>query len=446
MKYIKKILSNGITIVLVPMKTTNVITAGFFLKAGSRDEDDDTNGMAHFLEHMMFKGTKSRTSTELFKQLDTIGAEYNAATTMENTYYYIYGNSADTKKILDIMLDIYINPIFSTSEINKEKKVIIEEMKMRYDRPYMKLYSAMHSKMFESTPLARDIIGTEENILNFKKKDFVNFRNELYQPESTVIVVAGNFNPAVVYKWIEKAVKPLKNNNLVEVDSDSGSDSDLDDSDDLPMSTKEIIFENMSAQTEPFIHINENNSVEQVYLLMAFPLLDMYKKYNREIELLAHVLTSGSSSRLYASLREKKGITYGSSSEPFVYTDAGVFVIKTIINPTEFIPGLKIIFKELRKLKNNPIDKDELKKAVNITNNETLFSLARPIDYLIYFGSNFLENREFKPDIENEMAKLKKVKRDTIQKVASDIFTKSKLNMFLYGNIKKNTDFDFIKL
>src|SRR5439155_15146655 len=143
MKYTKKILDNGITIVLAPMKTTNIITAGFFLKVGAINETDQNNGIAHFLEHMMFKGTEHRTSTEIFRQLDVIGAEYNAATTMENTYYYIYGNSDDTKKILDVMLDIYINPVFNTSEINKEKKVIIEEMRMRYDRPTMKLYDVM---------------------------------------------------------------------------------------------------------------------------------------------------------------------------------------------------------------------------------------------------------------------------------------------------------------
>src|ERR1044071_4342678 len=110
MRYIKKILKNGITIILAPMYDTHIITAGFFIKAGSINETDDNNGIAHFLEHMMFKGTESRNSGELFRQLDVIGAEYNAATTMENTYYYVYGNSNDTKKIIDIMLDVYINP------------------------------------------------------------------------------------------------------------------------------------------------------------------------------------------------------------------------------------------------------------------------------------------------------------------------------------------------
>ena len=221
MKYIKKILKNGITIVLVPMKNTNIVTAGFFIKAGSIDETSENNGIAHFLEHMMFKGTTSRTSTELFRQLDIIGAEYNAATTMENTYYYVYGNSNDIKKIVDIMLDIYINPTFKTNEINKEKKVIIEEMRMRYDRPMMKLYSLMHSKLFESTPLARDIIGTADNIYSFKRRDFSEFRQEFYQPESTVIVVTGDFNPTLVYKWIEKSVRSLQNNSDSESDSDS---------------------------------------------------------------------------------------------------------------------------------------------------------------------------------------------------------------------------------
>ena len=202
----------------------------------------------------------------------------------------------------------------------------------------------------------------------------------------------------------------------------------------------------MKKQSEPYISIEENPSLEQVYVLLTFPLFDLYKQHEKEIELLAHILTSGSSSRLFTALREKHGITYGSSSYPFVYTDASVFIIRTTIHPNELNLGLKILLRELKKIKKHRIDHQELKKVKNITNNEILFSLTRPIDYLIYFGLNFLENREFKPDIDGEMAKIRHVKAETIQNLANTIFKKSKMNMFLYGNIKRGTEFDFIQL
>lgn len=437
MKFIKKILDNGVTIILVPMKSTKVITTGFFIKTGSKDEDDSTSGIAHFIEHALFKGTVNRPENEIFKQLDMIGAEYNAVTTVENTYYYMYGNSDDTKKILDIILDIYINPTLENKAINKERKVIIEEMRMRSDMPYMKLYANLHAKMFESTPLAREIIGTEENIMNFTKKDFVKFRNEHYRPDNTVFVVTGNFNPTIVYKMIADALKSIKKSTNEKIIRESAELSLKND--------RKIIHDNMSLQTKPFIYLKKNLYIKQVYLMLAFPLFSLYDNHSREIDILSHILTSGLSSRLFVALRTKKGITYTSSSHPFIYTEAGAFIIKATMHPDEFIIGLKIILAELRKLKKNPVEADELKKVKNIITNETLFSLIKPIDYLTYFGLNFLENRNFRPDVEGGINHLKKVKAVNVQKIATEVFVRSKLSIYVYGNVVEQ-NFDFIKL
>ena len=172
MKVIQKILDNGLNIILIPQENTKLITMGFFVNAGSRNENENNSGVAHFLEHMMFKGTTNRTSTQMFTELDTMGAVYNAATGDQYTFYYIYGNSSDTKKMLDILLDIYINPKFEDKEINKEKKVIIEEMRMRYDASLMKLYSVLHKKFFKDTSLEREVIGTFETVMDSQKKRF----------------------------------------------------------------------------------------------------------------------------------------------------------------------------------------------------------------------------------------------------------------------------------
>jgi predicted Zn-dependent peptidase len=446
MRYIKHILKNGLTIVLVPLKSTNIITAGFFVKVGSKNEDEQTSGMAHFLEHMMFKGTKNRPMDEIFRQLDMIGAEYNATTTAENTYYYMYGNSDDTKKILDVVLDIYINPTFEPKAINKEKKVIVEEMRMRADQPYMKLYKALHEKIFAGTPLAREIIGTEDTVTNFKRKDFVDFRTKTYRPDATIFVVTGNINPASIYKMIERALKPLENPPEDDVGSDkSDEQTGSADAPDAPPAPKEIIHNNMIGQNKPFVWVDSDTSVSQTYMLMAFPMYDLYEKNNCAIDLIAHILTSGMSSRLFDALRTKKGITYTSVSYPFVYSEGGVFVIKATMHPEELEAGIKTILAELRKFKSAPVEKAELKKAKNIAVNETLFSLIRPIDYLTYFGLNFLENREFKPDIEGNLKSTRNVKATKIEELAKQIFRQSKLNIFLYGNIPE-ISFKFIKL
>lgn len=439
MKYKKKILTNGLTIILAPMKNSDIISVGFFVKVGAANENAETNGIAHFLEHLTFKGTKSRPGDKIFRELDMLGVEYNAATSMETTHYYMHGNSSDTKKILDIALDMYINPVFNSASIEKERKVIIEEMRMRYDMPYMQLHMALHQKMFKNTPYARPIIGSEKTIMSFKKKDFVEFRESTYMPQNTIFVVCGNFNTKNIYDMIYKPLSELNSDIVSESDSESDSDIESDDK------IKEQILSNMNLQTDPFIHLKYNASIKQAYVMLAFPLFDLYDKYSKEIDLMGHILTSGSTSRLFDSLRLKKGITYSSIAFPYIYSKGGFFMIKSTMHPNEFITGLKIILRELKKLKNEDVSKEELTKAKNISINESLFSLSRPTDFLTYFGMSFLEDRHAQPNLKQIGTGIKKVKASKIKDIANMIFLKSKLNLYLYGNIKHD-DFSFIKL
>jgi predicted Zn-dependent peptidase len=366
----------------------------------------------------------------MFNEFDTMGAVYNAATTAQHTYYYVYGNADDTKKLLDIMLDIYINPVFNVKEINKERKVIIEEMRMRSDSPLMKLYSALHKKMFVGTSLARDIIGTEETVNSLKKKDFITFRKSLYKPDNTVFVIAGNFNPVPIYKMIERALKPVENTGPYPI---------------TYYDEKPMIIKNMEDQEEPYVYIKKNTLFQQVYIILAFPLYDLYKDQYREIDLISQLLSAGFSSRLYKALREDKGITYSSSAYPITYADCGMFIIQMVMNPAELVTGLKILMKVLKKTKDELITKEELKKIVNYTKNEAIFSMTKSTDILVYYGLNFLYNKNFKPDVKEDFEDLKKVTRVQIQKTAKEIFVRDKINLYIYGNVEE-TDFNFLDL
>lgn len=430
MKYIKKTLDNGMHVILVPIKRTKIITIGFFIGAGSRNENEDNSGIAHFLEHMMFKGTKNRTAETLFKELDTLGAIYNATTTTHHTYYYIYGNSDDIKHLLDIILDIYINAHFETKEINLERKVIIEEMRMRSDTPLMKLYSIMHKKIFNGTSLARDIIGTTDTVMSFKRSDFIDFRKTCYRPNNTVFVISGNFSPDPIFKIVNRALEPLVNPKNKEP---------------TYFSEKKIIFKNMDDQKEPYVYVKKNNFMQQVYVILAFPMYNTYKNNNQEIDLITLLLSWGFSSRLNKSLREKNGISYMSAAYPIVYSDAGIFAIQTIVNPSELMMAVKIILHELKLLKTELISKDEMKKIVNVSKNEVIYSLIKPMDILTYFGINFLFDDKFKPNINTQIEDLKFVKRHHIRDVASQIFVYDKINLFIYGNVSQQ-DYKFLDL
>jgi len=430
MKCIKKQLKNGMIVALVPMKNTDIITIGFFIKAGSRNENENNHGIAHFLEHMMFGGTTKRSQEKMFQSLDSMGSEYNAVTTTEHTYYYVNGVADDAKKLMDIVLDIYINPIFSPKKIKKESKVIVEEMRLRGDSPHTKLYYQLHEKFFEGTSLCKKIIGTEESVMGMRQSDFFNFRKELYVPKNTVFVITGNFIPNQIYPMIERVLSPLCN-------PETFPNTFYDE--------KPKIIKSMQTQDEPYVYVEKNNSILQAYVLLAFPMYNLYKTNEHEINILSHLLSTGFSSRLFTALRINNGMTYTIGSYPIVYNDAGIFVIKMAIHPDGLKDGIKITLKELKKIKTSEIELGEFKKITNIIKNESVFASNQPIDWLTYFGLNFLYNKNFNPDLKHNTEIVRKTSRKNVTDIAKQIFIKDKINLFLYGNIIEN-DFSFMKL
>lgn len=430
MKIIQKILDNDMHIIFVPNNSTPLVTMGFFVGAGSRNENNNNSGIAHFLEHMMFKGTRNRTSSQMFNELDTMGAVYNAATSDQFTYYYIYGNSSETKKMLDILLDIYINPKFEDKEINREKKVIMEEMRLRSDSAMSKLDRMLYKKFFKGTSLEREIVGTSETISNIKRKDLNKFRSSLYNPENTVFVMTGNFTPEPIYKMIKKLLAPIQNSKIP-INS--------------YLNEKDIIFKIMNNQEKPFIDIKKDDSFQQVYMYLAFPLYDYYSYKKIEIELLSQLLSAGSSSRLSKELREKNGISYTLNTFPLVSHNIGAFVVQIILNPTELVKGIQIILKELKKTKQKLMSDEEMKKIINVTKNETIYLLSNPISVLKTCGISYLEDRNFKLNIKKDFSELEKITKEQIRDLAKKIFVWKKINLFLYGNVIDDK-FDFMNL
>jgi len=430
MKCIKEQLDNGMIIALAPMKNVKLVTIGFFIKAGSRNETDDNHGIAHFLEHMMFAGTKNRTMHDMYYQLDNMGSEYNAVTTTEHTYYYVNGNADHAKRMLDIVLDIYINPIFNPAKIKTEGKVIIEELRMREDSTYTKIYNDLHRKMFKGTTLGRNIIGTERSITHLKKPDFIEFRNMYYIPKNTVFVIVGNFDPDQILPLIRKTLNKLTNPDLF-------PNTHFDE--------KPLILKQMQTQDIPYVHITRDPSIYQAYCLMAFPIYDLYKSNEYEIDIITHLLSTGFSSKLLTTLRVNHGITYTLDAYPITHADAGLFAIKIIVHPDELARSIKLILRELKKLKTMEIDQKDFKKVTNIIKNESVFATSDPLDMFTYYGLNFLHNKDFHPNIKQNIETMQKTSKRRIMDLAEKIFVRNKINLFMYGNIKE-TDYEFMTL
>jgi zinc protease len=401
---------NGLNTLLIPMTKTDIVSVGMFIKVGSINETKDNNGIAHFLEHLMFKSTTKRPNKTLLHFLDNLGTHYNAGTTRDHTYYEINGNKSDIESIIDVMLDLYFNPVYETEEIELEKGVILEEYKMYQDNVTRSLFDYIISFIFKGTPLEKTIIGTELNIKKFTKEDVTKFRN-LYTIQNTLFVIAGNFEKNNVIDIIKKHTKNITYNH---------SKSDEPD----------IKYNIISSK--PNVHIIPNNTQGQSYLFLSFNFNTLTFYEECIIKFLCFYLSSGSTSKLFEVLRNKLGASYSNDSDfmSFRYEN-GLFYIYCNINNSQILESLKEILIILKNLKDTKINDDDIKKVKKIYETSNLFQINNPNTIMMYHGKRYLFNKE--DNILNEVDIIFKLDGKQIQDFCNNLLLKKNMNVFIYG-------------
>jgi predicted Zn-dependent peptidase len=403
---------NDLNILLIPMDNTEIVSVGMFIKIGSINETKDNNGMAHFLEHLMFKSTFKRPNKQLLNSLDNLGTHYNAGTTRDHTYYEINGNKKDIEQIIDIMLDLYLNPVYESDEIELEKGVILEELKMYQDNITRTLFDYIISQIFKGTPLERPIIGTEFNIKKFTKDDVTDFR-QLYTIENSLLVIAGNFEKNNVIKIIKDSIKDTKFNH---------SKND-----------EPIITYSINKSTKPGIYIIPNQSQSQSYLFLSFYFDKLSKEEMIILKFISYYLSSGSTSKLFEVLRNKLGASYSNESDLINFRcENGLFYIYCNINNTLILESLKEILNILRELKHKDISKEDLKKVKKIFETSNLFHINNSNHIMLYHGRNYLFGKN--ENILEECNFFSKLDGNTIKDFCNIFFIKKTMNLFIFGN------------
>jgi predicted Zn-dependent peptidase len=219
-------LENGLRIVVVPMKASPTATVMVMVETGARYEDKSTNGLSHFLEHMCFKGTERRRARDISYELEAMGAESNAFTGYDYTGYYAKGRSELFPKLLDVVADVYQHSVFPEAEIEKERGVICGEIDMTEDVPQSRIGYLFLESLYGDQPAGRPILGPKENINRFSREDFINYRNQHYIAEKTVVVVAGDIDEAEVVKEITQAFADVRTGKVIgkqKIDATEGS-------------------------------------------------------------------------------------------------------------------------------------------------------------------------------------------------------------------------------
>ena len=414
--YKKTTLKNGLRIITVPMKNSQAVTVLILVGVGSKYETKDINGISHFIEHMFFKGTKKRlTKLEVAETLDRVGGMYNAFTGKEFTGYWAKVDVGHFDLALDWVSDIFLNSQIDKKEIEKERGVILEEINMYLDAPMMYVGDLWEKLLYGDQPAGRLIIGEKENILKFKREHFLNYLEDHYTAQNTIVCVAGNIESKSAEQKIKKYFKNIRTN---------------------PLKSKLKVVERQTSP-ECLIHFKKS---DQTHLCLGTRAYDLFhpKKYAQAI--LAAILGGFMSSRLFMSVREEKGLAYYIRTSSDNATDTGCLVTSAGVRNEKAEEAITLILKEYGSLKNQKISEKELQKAKDYLRGSLTLSLeSSDAQASFYTGQELLTKKIL--TIQEQLKKIDEVSRDDILKVAQDIFTPEKLNLALIGPFKNKNKF-----
>ena len=414
--YRKKTFKNGLRIITVPMKGTQAVTVLVLVKVGSKNETKQVNGISHFLEHMFFKGTKKRPNTlSLIEPLDRVGGMYNAFTDKEQTGYWAKVDSNHLDLALDWVSDIYLNSKLEEKEVQREKGVILQELKMYLDAPMIYVKDLWEKLLYGHQPAGWPIIGEKENIAGFKRTDLLNYRKKHYLASNTVICIAGNINSEATEKKIVKYFKNIK----------------------IGEAKEKLKVIEQQKKPQALVHFKKT---DQTHVCLGVRGYDLFHPLRYAQALLATILGGYMSSRLWISIRERKGLAYYIRTSSQSTTDTGFLMTQAGVDHQKVESVTSLILKEYKRIKTKKITKSELQKAKdNFKGGLTLVLESSDFQSAFYAGQELLIGKIITP--KEQISRINKVTSNDILKVAKDIFQPSKLNLTLIGPFREKTKF-----
>lgn len=409
MKPPKKItLSNGLRILLVPQASTLAASVLILVRAGSEYETKKVNGVSHFLEHMTFKGTTNRPRAGMIaEELAALGAQSNAFTGQEYTGYWAKAEARKLPKILEIVSDLYLHPVFEPEEIEKERGVIIEEINMYEDTPARRVHEIFSRLLYGDQPAGWDISGEKEIIHALTKDDFVKYRDARYVASGTLVVVAGKFDERGVVRQIKNMFG------------------------ELPRRRASAKPKTRERQARPQLTIKFKES-GQSHLVLGFRAFDLFDRRRYAIEVLADVLGGGMSSRLFKRVREELGAAYYISADADLSLDHGVFAVSAGVDHGKIDTVIEAILFECRRLANELVPAAELQRTKDHMTGGMILGLETSDSLASWYGGQEILTGKFLPPAKI-IDRIKKTTAEEVRAVAQDIFKNKGLNLAVIG-------------
>jgi predicted Zn-dependent peptidase len=404
----RDILPNGLTLLTEAMPHVRSVAIGVWLKRGSRHETPAETGISHFIEHMVFKGTRTRSAEVIASQVDSIGGHMDAFTAKEYASFHLKVLDEHLPLAVEILGDIVMNPLFDPLEMSKEKKVILEEIKMVEDTPDDLVMELFTQAFWPDHPLGRPILGTRKSVLGFGREKLRSFFRDVYRPSNIVISAAGHLKHESTAKLVRRHFGALGETR-----------------DGRPI---------RPPRPASRIVTRSKKELEQVHLCLGTPAYPQSHRDRYGTYILNTVLGGSMSSRLFQNVREKRGLVYSISSGVTAYSDAGSFTVYAGTSLDSVGEVIRLTVEELKRLKGEPIPADEMRRAKDHLKGSLMLSLENTgsrMSYLarqeIYFGRTF--------GLDETLGEIESVAAADVQRIANDLF-RGDLAMSLLGNLK----------
>ena len=408
MHYEKHVLSNGLRVILAPMKEAETVTVLITTATGSRYETKEEGGLSHFLEHMFFKGTKRRpTALSISEELDGVGGEYNAFTSKDRTAYYAKVDRKHAEMALDIVSDIFLNSTLPAEEIDRERGPILQELNMYEDTPVRHVGDVFEMLLYGDHPLGRDIIGTRENIKGFKRAEFLRYLDRAYVASNVVVGIAGNFDVAWANGMIERSFADMR----------TGKNPDR----------KKIV----ERQKAPAVLL-QTKKTDQTHFILGVRSFDFFHEDRHALAVLSTILGGGMSSRLFMAVRERRGLAYSVHTGTDAYHDAGYLSTQCGVEHGNLEKTIAVILEEYKRIATEPVPEKELVKAKEHIKGSMAMHLESSDDIVGYL----VDQEVLKGEIvlpENRYAKIDAVTSEDVRRVAEMIFRSDRLNLAVIG-------------
>ncbi len=419
MKFEKRTFKNGLRCIVAPMKDTEAVTLWALFGTGSKYETKKINGVSHFLEHLFFKGTKSRPRPgQIWKELDRIGAQRNAFTSKEYTGYYVKSSAKHFDIGLDIVSDILIEPLFKKEEVEKERGVILQEIAMYEDNPQRQAYQLIEELMYGDQPAGWEVAGTPDTVNGITRDEILKYKKSHYITANAVVVIAGNIDPEAAFAKTEKAFLRMpegKKLNKVKV---------------------------VERQKKPAVQFKKKD-VDQTHLRLALRAYDMYDERRYALQVLATILGGNMSSYLWREIREKQGLAYYVGASVDEATDTGYLLATAGVSHANFLKTAKKIIEILKHIKSNGVTQKELDFSKEFIRGSLALVFETTDDVATFLASQELfYGRIMMP--EDILSKIEKVSRSDIMKVVKDVFRRVKLNLAAITLEENTADYDKI--